>query len=126
VASILKTRSLTMVITGSGTAGVLLDTDDQPAVWYNSLGQGVTITGVSCKTDSATATRIQLNRDDGSPAAILTDNTGAGLDCSSTRAAGALDGAEEHIASTNGIDFVCVTAGGAGKWVSVTVTYTLD
>jgi hypothetical protein len=126
VADILKTRSFTLVIQGTGTAGVLLDTDDQPAVWYNSLGQGVTLTGVSCKTDSATATRIQLNRDDGSPAAILTNNTAAGVDCSSTRAAGTLDGTEEHIASTNAIDFVLVDAGDAGKWVSITVTYTLD
>jgi hypothetical protein len=119
-------RSFTVLLTGSGMAGVLTDTDDQPAIFYNSLGQGVTITGVSCKTDSATATRIQLQHDDGSPANILTDNTGAGLDCSSTRASGALDGTEEHIASTNGIDFVMVTAGGAGKWVSVNVTYVLD
>ncbi len=124
--AVMRTRSFTLVITGSGTGGVLQDTDDQPAIWYNSLGQGVTITAVSCKTDSATASRIQLQRDDGTPANILTDNTGAGLDCSSTRAAGTLDGTEEHIASTNAIDFVMVTAGGVGKWVSVTVTYTLD
>jgi len=121
-----RTRAMTFILTGSGTAGVLQDTDDQPAIFYNSLGQGITITGVSCKTDSATASRVLLQRDDGTPANFLTDNTGAGLDCSSTRAAGALDGTEEHIASTHSIDFVMVTAGGAGKWVSVTITYTLD
>ncbi|MCX6629237.1 MAG: hypothetical protein NTW28_16590, partial [Candidatus Solibacter sp.] len=126
LAAILKTRSFTVVFTGSGTGGLLDNADDQPALWYNSLGQGVTLTGVSCKTDSATASRIQLQRDDGSPANILTDNAGAGLDCSSTRGSGTLSGTEKLIASTNGIDFVMVSAGGVAKWVSLTITYTLD
>ena len=124
--AVMRTRSLTVVITGSGTAGVLQDADDQPSVWYNSLGQGVTVTAVSCKTDSATASRIQFQRDDGTPASVLTDNAGAGVDCSSTRASGTIDTNEDNFASTNGLNFVMVTAGGAGKWVSVTVTYTLD
>lgn len=122
---VMRTRDITFVITGSGALGVLQDTDDQPAVWYNSLGQTATITAVSCRTDSATASRIQLQRDDGTPANILTDNAGAGLDCSSARAAGALDAAETAVANTNALDFVMVTAGGVGKWVSVTVTYTI-
>lgn len=120
-------KVFTFVIPGTGVTGVLQDTDDVlTTVWQNELGQGITITGISCETDSATPTRIQLTRRDGSPANILTDNTGAGLDCSSTRASGTIDTNEDNIANDQGIGFTLVTAGGAGKEVSVTVTYTLD
>jgi len=121
--TVMKTRSFTMVIPGTGASNVLQDTDDQPAVWYNSLGQGIHITGVSCITDSATATTIQLQKNDGSPTNMLSSN----LSCSSTRASTTgFVSTEDAVASTNGLDFLIVSAGGAGKWVSVTVTYTLD
>ena len=121
--AVMRTRNITFVIPGTGSSNVLQDTDDQPAIWYNSLGQGVTITGVSCITDSATATTIQLQKNDGSPANMLSSN----LSCSSTRASTTTFVAgEAAVASTNGLDFLVVSAGGAGKWVSVTVTFTLD
>jgi hypothetical protein len=127
VAAILKTRQIKVVLSGTGTGGLLQDTDDVLTdIYYNSLGQGITLTAVSCKTDSATATRIQLQRDDGSPASILTDNTGAGVDCSSTRASGTIDTNEDNIASTQSIKLLIVSAGGAGKEVTVDLTYTLD
>ena len=121
--AVMRTRTFTMVIPGTGASNVLQDTDDQPAVWYNSLGQGVHITGVSCITDSATATTIQLQKNDGSPTNMLSSN----LSCSSTRAStSTFVSGEDAMASTTGLDFLIVSAGGAGKWVSVTVTYTLD
>ena len=121
--TVMKTRSFTMVIPGTGASNVLQDTDDQPAVWYNSLGQGIHITGVSCITDSATATTIQIQKNDGSPTNMLSSN----LSCSSTRAStSTFVSTEDAVAATNGLDFLIVSAGGAGKWVSVTVTYTLD
>ena len=122
-----RTRSFTFVIQGKGSGGLLQNTDDVLTyVWKNTLGQAVTLTAVSCETDSATASRIQLTRRDGSPANILTDNSGAGLDCSSTAASGTLDATEMHFSNGHSMGFTMVSAGGAGKEVAVTVTYTLD
>jgi len=67
-----------------------------------------------------------LQRDDGSPASILTDNAGAGMDCAAAGATGTLDGTEKLIANTNKIDFVMVTAGGTAKRITLVITYTLD
>lgn len=121
--TVAKTRNFTLKIWGSGTASALQNTDDELAIWYNSLGQGVTITSVSCLTDSANATTIQLQKNDGS----VTDMLSSNLSCSSTRASttGFVSG-ENAMASTTGLDYLTVAAGASTTWVSVTVTYTLD
>jgi len=122
VAAILKTRQFGFMLGADGGA-VLTDADDQPTIFFNSLGQGITITNVWCDCDGGTPI-IQLQKDDGSPANILTGN----LTCASGSGASTTNfvSGENAIASTNRVDFVMVTAGGTAKRVTVSVAYTLD
>lgn len=111
-----------IVLTGSGASGVLQDADDQPAVWSNQSGGNMTIAQVWCMTDSATATTIQLQKDDGSPVDMLSSN----LSCSSTKAnTTTFVSGENVLADGNNLNAVIVSAGGAGKWVAIhlKVTY---
>jgi hypothetical protein len=125
VTAVLRTRQFGY-IAGSDTAtAVLADTDDQTTIYVNRLGQGITITEVFCECDAGTP-RIQLARDDGTPANILTDNAGAGMDCAAAGATGTLDANEKLIGNGDRVDFIMVTAGGVAKRVTVYVKYTLD
>jgi hypothetical protein len=104
------------VITGSGTAGVLQDTDDQPTIWVNHSGANMTITNVWCETDSASALTMNLQRDDGSPVDIMS----SALSCTSTEATSStFTSGENVIADGHRVDFTVVAAGGSAKWVSV-------
>lgn len=117
-------NKLIQFMIGAENGAVLVDADDQPSIFYNHYGQGITINDVWCETDAGTST-INLQRDDGSPANILTSN----LVCSSTGASSStFSGTENQIASTNRIDFLMVTAATSGtpKRVSVSIRYTLD
>jgi hypothetical protein len=111
-----------IVLTGSGTAGVLQDADDQPAVWFNQSGGNMTIAQVWCQTDSATVTSIQLQRDDGSATNMLSSD----LNCSTTKAnTTTFVSGENVLADGHNLNAVIVSAGGAGKWVAIhlKVTY---
>jgi hypothetical protein len=119
-----KTRRLTFML-GADNGAALTDSDDQATIFDNTGGDAITITGVYCESDGGTP-RIQLQRDDGAPANILTDNSGAGLNCSTSTAPGAIDTNEDNIAAGNKIDFVMVAAGGVAKRVTVTISYTVD
>lgn len=106
---------------GADNGDVLVDGDDQPTIFANRLGFGVTITEVWCESDAGTPI-INLQRDDGTPADVLSSN----LTCTTSGATGTIDTDEDNVANTNKIDFVMVTAGGVAKRVSVFVKYSID
>jgi hypothetical protein len=111
-------------IAGSDTAAVVLaDTDDQADIYVNRLGQAITITEVWCACDAGNPT-IQLQKDDGAPADMLTAN----LACSAGAGASTTNfvAGESAIADGNRLDFKMVAAGGVAKRVTIFVKYTLD
>jgi hypothetical protein len=120
LSTLLRTRQIVFVL-GADNGVALVDGDDQPTIYYNSLGGGITITGVWCESDGGTPS-INLQRDDGSPANILSSN----LSCSTSGASGSIDTNEDNVASTEKIDFVMATAGGTAKRVTVVITFTVD
>jgi hypothetical protein len=99
-------------------ATVLAVTNDIPSIYANRVA-AFTIAEVCCEVDDATATTINLQRDDGSPANILTGNlscaTAIGSGCTTT-----LTAAESTIATGENIDFVLVT-NTAAKRINVTI-----
>jgi hypothetical protein len=115
-----KTREFGFII-GADNGSALGDGDDQATVFRNSLGNGITITEVWCESDAGTPS-INLQRDDGSPANILSSN----LSCTTSGATGTIDGNEDNLAAGERVDFVMATAGGTAKRVSVFVKYTVD
>lgn len=120
VSAVLRTRPITFIL-GADNGSVLVDGDDQPSFFINHLGSGITITGVWCESDGGTPS-INLQRDDGSPANILSSN----LSCSTSDAAGTIDTNEDNVADGQKIDLVMVTAGGVAKRITVSITYTVD
>jgi len=115
----MKTKSFGFVI-GADNGAVLQDTDDQATIFHNNL-YALTITEVYCETDAGT-TIINLQRDDGSPANILSSN----LSCTTGGATGTISLSEDNVALTQKVDFVMVTAGGVAKSTRVFVKYTID
>lgn len=111
-------------IIGAENGAALVDGDDQPSIFYNHWGQGITIAEVWCETDTGTS-NINLQRDDGSPANILS----ASLTCSTSGASStSFSGTENQIASTQRVDFLMVTAAASGTphRVTVSIKYTMD
>jgi hypothetical protein len=119
VAAPLKTGMI-MYSAGCDNCSVLADADDDDGFFYNDLA-ALTITAVRCfaKTGSPI---INLQRDDGSAANVLSSN----LTCSNAWASGTIDTAEDNLAVGQKLNFVLVTAGGVAKGAKVAITYTLD
>lgn len=108
-----------IIISGTGTSGVMQDTDDQKNIWVNHSGSAITINQVWCTTDSATTLTMQLQKDDGSPTNMLSSN----LSCSSTEAnTSTFVSGENILADGDRLDYLTVLAGGGAKWVSVHLT----
>jgi hypothetical protein len=106
---------------GCDTCSVLADTDDQRTIYLNLTG-AMTINSVTCYSDAGTPT-INLQRDDGSPANILS----ADLQCSTTGATSvSIVGAESILNLGDKIDFVMSTAGGTAKRVTVAIKATVN
>lgn len=98
----------------------MADTDDIPAIVPNRA-RAVTITEVWCKSNDGTAV-INLQRDDGSPANILSSN------CTCNNTSGTvctIDTNEDNLADGNNIDFVFVSETAVTR-VNVQITYTID
>jgi hypothetical protein len=124
IAATMARTKLTQFMIGADDGPALVDTNDQPSIFYNHWGQGITVSEVWCETDTGTST-INIQRDDGSPANILSSN----LVCSTTGAsASTFSGTENQVASTQRIDLVMVTAATSGTphRVMVSIKYTLD
>jgi hypothetical protein len=121
-AATLRKRNITFII-GSDTGADLTNGDDQPDIYENQLA-AFHITSVKCRTNTNTA-RINLQRNDGSPANILSSD----LDCTTSGATStSFVSGEDAIAIGQMIDFVMVNAavGGATKRVTVTITFVVD
>jgi len=97
---------------------------------YMNLAKAITVTRVKCETDVGTAT-INLQRDDGSAANMLSSNlvcdTNPGQDsCASGCDVDTIADAEDNLAIDDNIDFVLVSIATAPKRVSLCVEYTID
>ena len=115
-----RTRQI-MFIVGADNGAVIVDGDDQATIYMNRLGQGITITEVQCESDAGSPI-INLQRDDGSPANILSSN----LTCSTSGATGTIDTNEDNVANTERIDYLMITAGGTAKRITVAVKFVVD
>jgi hypothetical protein len=108
-------------LAGCDSCDVLDDTDDQRAIYANVVGP-MTINSVTCFSDAGTPT-INLQRDDGTPANILSSD----LTCSTTGATStSFSGAENSLGLNHKLDFAMVTAGGVAKRVTVVIKATLN
>ncbi len=103
-------------LAGCDTCTALADTDDQQDFYVNVIG-ALKILSVACYTDGGSPS-INMKRDDGSAANILTGN----LSC--TGATGTIDTNEDDIAVGEKLDFVLVSAGGA-KRITLVIKATL-
>ena len=100
----------------------LKDTDDIPSISNCSRpGRAITITEVHCECDAGSPV-INLQRDDGTPADILSSN----LTCTTGGANGTIAGAEDNIAATDKIDFVAVSGMSGANRISILIEYTVD
>jgi hypothetical protein len=103
-------------------ANIIATSTDIPSVLVNRSGGGWTIAEVCCEVDSGTTT-INIQRDDGSAANILssdlTCNTAIASGCTTT-----FSGSEASIANANQVDFVLVS-NSAGKRINVAIKYTV-
>jgi len=115
-----RTKSITFRI-GSDTGAALVDTLDEKDVWENNIA-AMHITVVKCRTDAGTST-INLQRNDGTPANILSSN----LSCTTGGAtSSSFTSGEDAIAIGHMIDFVMVSAGGTAKRITVSITALID
>jgi len=115
-----RTKSITFRI-GSDTGAALVDTQDEKDIWENNIA-AMHIIAIKCRTDAGTST-INLQRNDGTPANILSSN----LSCTTTGATSStFTSGEDAIALGHMIDFVLVSAGGTAKRITVTITAMVD
>lgn len=107
---------------GCDACTALTDDDDEQNIWRNNIGT-LRISEVKCWTDQGSSV-VNLQRDDGSPANILSSN----LTCTTAGATGTIDANERDLAVDDELDFVMVTAAasGAPQRVSVSITATLQ
>jgi hypothetical protein len=114
------TRGITY-LGGCDTCSVLGDTDDQKTIYLNVVGP-MTVQSVTCFSDAGTPT-INIQRDDGSPANVLSSD----LACSTSGATTtSFSGAESLLGSNEKLDFVMVNAGGVAKRVTVSIKTVLN
>ena len=108
-------------IGGCDTCSVLADSDSQKTIYLNVVGP-MTVSSVTCFSDAGTPT-VNLQRDDGSPANILSAN----LACSTSGATTTnFVGAESTLNLNDKVDFVMVSAGGVAKRVTVVIKTVLQ
>jgi hypothetical protein len=108
-------RSVTVII-GADNGSALADADDQLTIWRNNLGRTYRIAEVWAECDAGSPI-INLQRDDGTPANILSSN----LTVASTGGTGTIAAAEQDLASGDRIDFTMVTAGGTAKRITINI-----
>ncbi len=128
-------RSITYIAGGDNVTATLADADDQAAIWVNDLGRTYRITRIWVQSDGGTPT-INVARDDGSAANVLTTNltaaTGNGACADSSGSSMTIRGGsitcsnyisatERDIAVGDALNFVMVTAGGTAKRVTVNI-----
>lgn len=97
----------------------LAATDDIPSIIGNRA-RAITITEVWCESNDGTAV-INLQRDDGTPADILSAN----LTCGTGGSTGTIAAAEDNVATGQQIDFVFISETAVTR-VNIVITYTID
>jgi hypothetical protein len=108
-------------LAGCDTCDVLTDADDQPTFFINVVG-AMTVNSVTCFSDAGTPT-INIQRDDGTPANLLSAN----LACSTSGVTTTtFTGGEDALGVNDKLDFVLVTAGGVAKRVLVAIKATVN
>ena len=113
-------KTLTFSIGDKVTGSALTDGHDYSFVWENDIA-AMTIVRAKCQSDAGTPI-VNLQRDDGSAANILSSN----LTVTTSGATGTIDTGEDNLAIGDKIGFVMVTAGGTVKQIDCTLTMTLD
>jgi len=106
---------------GSDSGSALADTADEATIWRNNLGGSVTLLEVWAESDAGTPI-INLQRDDGSAANVLSSN----LTVTTSGVTGTIAAAESVFAVGDKLDFVMVTAGGAAKRVTLNLKFRRD
>jgi hypothetical protein len=115
-----RTRGITY-LAGCDTCGVLADTDDQKTIYFNVVGP-MTIESVTCFSDAGTPS-INIRRDDGAPADILSSD----LACSTSGATTtSFSGSEALLNLNDKVDFVVASAGGTAKRITVSIKATVN
>jgi hypothetical protein len=115
-----RVRGITY-LAGCDSCSVLVDADDQRAIFFNIVG-AMTITSVTCFSDAGTPT-VNLQRDDGTPANILSSD----LACTTAGATTtSFVGGEEVLNLNDRVDFVVVSAGGTARRVTLSIKATLN
>lgn len=95
--------------------------DDIPSIWRAPVA--ITVTGVWCEGDEATGTVINFQRDDGSPANLLSAN----MTCTTTPSTGTLVGGESVFAAGDRLDLAIITvAGTPAKQLHTCVEFTFN
>src|SRR5207247_10960683 len=105
-------------LAGCDTCYALADTNIQRAIYVNVIG-AMTINSVTCFSDTGTGS-INLQRDDGSPANILSGT----LSCNGIPTTGFTVG-ENVLALNDKVDFLMVSASGA-KRMTVVIKTTIN
>ena len=102
--------------------GGLADTDDIESISNCSRpGRAITITVVRCEVDAGSPI-VRPQRDDGTPANLLTGD----LTCSTAGADGTIDTAEDNFAATDALDFIMVSGASGADRLSMMIEYTVD
>ncbi|MGH9579771.1 MAG: hypothetical protein ACRD2R_02155, partial [Terriglobales bacterium] len=115
-----RTRGINF-IAGCDTCAALADTDDQNTIYQNVIG-AMTITQVTCFSNAGTPT-INLQRDDSSPANILSAN----LACSTAGASTtSFVGGESILNLNDKLDFVLATVNGGVSRITVVIKAQLN
>jgi len=113
-------RSFTYTLFDASSA---LDAGDMdiPSIWVNRMGLTATITEVRCEIDAGSAS-INLQRDDGSAANVLSSDLACSTGGATTTS---FSGSEATISDTRRIDHVTVSSSTA-KRMNITITYTVS
>jgi hypothetical protein len=136
VATVLKTKAFAFIL-GADNGSVLADTDDQDSIFINYHGQSVTLEEIYCECDAGSPT-VNFQRDDGTPADILTSNLTAANTGACARAAAeastinsavtcvaTLSATEKILAAGNRVDWKTISAGGTAKRITCWGKYPL-
>jgi len=115
-----RVRGITY-LAGCDSCSVLVDADDQRALFFNVVG-AMTITSVTCFSDAGTPT-VNLQRDDGTPANILSSDLACTTGGATTTS---FVGGEDVLNLNDRVDFVIVSAGGAARRVTLSIKATLN
>jgi hypothetical protein len=110
-----RTRGITY-LAGCDTCSPLADSDDQKTIYFNVVGP-MTIASVTCFSDAGSPS-INIQRDDGTPASVLTSD----MTCSpSGTTTDSFSGSEAVINLGEKLDFVISSAGGTTKRITLSI-----